>query len=184
MDAGLPGRPSNFLVSPLLCLWGRLLEIYFATLSLISHPYYRNFYNIPDFRLPSPRGHGGSRALCWSVWTPPSCSRPLSSKTLSSGLRAAAYPAGPERLPGPGGRHSWEEPPWGHRRLEGQSVCREGTLPPHLGSWAPAPCRCPRGPVSSPGPPGSAGAGASPQLMTGLFPPLSSAFAFPLTTGT
>lgn len=130
MDAGLPGRTSNFLVSPLLCLWGRFLEIYFPTLSLISHPYYRNFYNIPDFRLSSPRGHGGFRVLCWSVWTPPSRSRPLSSKTLSSGLRAAAYPAGPEWLPGPGGRHSWEEPPWGHRCLGGGlSVGKEPSLP-------------------------------------------------------
>ena len=96
-DAGLPGRTSNFLMSPLLCLWGRFLDFYFATLSLITHSYYQNFNNIHEFRLPSPpRSRWLPRALLVGM------DASLPSQPLSSGLRAAAYPAGPGRLLGQG----------------------------------------------------------------------------------
>lgn len=111
-------------MSPLLCLWGRFLDFYFATLSLITHSYYQNFNNIHEFCLPSPpRTRWLPRALLVGM------DASLPSRPLSSGLRAAAYPAGPGQLLGRGGRHSWEEPPWGHRCLEERSVGKEPSLP-------------------------------------------------------
>lgn len=168
-DAGLPGRTSNFLMSPLLCLWGRFLDFYFATLSLITHSYYQNFNNIHEFCLPSPpRTRWLPRALLVGM------DASLPSRPLSSGLRAAAYPAGPGQLLGRGGRHSWEEPPWGHRCLEERSVGKEPSLPT-WGLGCPAHADVPE--ALSPAPASRALQWlGQPSLVTGLSPVLSVCF--------
>ena len=109
---------------------------------------------------------------------PPSCSQPLPSKSLSSSLRAAAYPTGPEQLLGNGGWALLGRASLGVRYQEQTCVCREGTLPPHLDLGYPSHTDVPEALSPAPGLPGSAVAVASPQLVTGLFPAPSSAFAF------
>ena len=145
-DAGLPGRTSNFLMSPLLCLWGRFLDFYFTTLSLITHSYYQNFNNIHEFRLPSPpRSRWLPRALLVGM------DASLPSQPLSSGLRAAAYPAGPGRLLGqgegtpgkslPGGTGAWRSGLSGRNPLSPPEVL--GAQPTQM---SPRPCLQPRRP--------------------------------------
>ena len=105
-------------------------------------------------------------------------SQPLPSKLLSSSLRAAAYPTGPEQLLGNGGRALLGRASLGVRCLKQTCVCREGTVPPNLGLGYPPHADVPEALSPAPGLPGSAVAVASPQLVTGLFPAPSSVFAF------
>lgn len=152
----------GFLEEPLiiLCLLfsafgGDFLRFTFATLSLITHSHYQNFNNIQEFRLPSPsKDPVASTRFVGLYGRPPSCSRPLPSKLLSSSLRAAAYPAGPKQLLGNGGGGGAGTPGKslpGHT-VPGADICLSGRNPPsppgvsgtHPTQMSPRPCLQPR----------------------------------------
>ena len=172
LDVRLPVRTSNFLIFPLLCLWGRLPELYFTTLSLIIHFHYQNFNNSQEF----------FPLRTW--WLPdvsfvgidalPSVHGPLFLRSLG----AAAH-TGEEALDGClgtwGGRHLGRASLWVTGAWKTSlSVCREGILPSPPGVSAPTPHRPPQGPVSSLEPP---------RLCSQARPALSRGLCFPSLQG-